>query len=114
MIRLLRKLRGKRATEPTKHTAAADVGNHTPSPSQIPREPSELEKKVEAALDKVRPALRRDGGDVEVVHVAGQSVKLRMVGHCAGCPSARMTLQFGIERVLREEVPEVRDIVASW
>lgn len=78
------------------------------------REPSELERRVETALDKIRPALIRDGGNVEIVQIAGNSVKLRMMGHCVGCPASQMTLQFGIERVLKEEIPEIGEIIAIW
>lgn len=90
-----------------------EVSSAARSPS-TPRETSDFESRVEAALDRVRPYLQRDGGNVELVHVAGNSVKLRMVGHCVGCPSSQMTLQFGIERVLREEIPEIGEIIATW
>ena len=76
-------------------------------------EPTEMEKRVEVALDKIRPALQMDGGDVEIVEISGNSVKLKLVGHCAGCPHARMTLQFGIERALREQIPELGEITAE-
>ena len=61
---------------------------------------------VEGVLDRVRPFLRADGGDVELVAVNGNSVVVRLTGVCAGCPSAHMTLHVGIETALREEMPD--------
>ena len=74
----------------------------------------ELKEKVEKALEKVRPLLMRDGGNVELVEVdeKTKTVKVRMTGHCAGCPMAAMTLQQGIMRVIKEEVPEIENIEA--
>jgi Fe-S cluster biogenesis protein NfuA len=71
-----------------------------------------MREKVEAALKQIRPALQADGGDVELVDVNDGIVKLRLRGACAGCPMATMTLQHGIERVLKEQVPEVKEVVA--
>ena len=71
-----------------------------------------MREKVEAALAKIRPALQADGGDVELVEVSEGVVKLRLTGACGGCPMAAMTLQHGIERVLKEQIPEVKEVVA--
>jgi Fe-S cluster biogenesis protein NfuA len=72
-----------------------------------------VKEQVEAALEKVRPALQRDGGDVELVEVTEDGVvKVRLQGACQGCPMAQMTLQMGIERVLKEMVPEVKTVEA--
>ncbi|MCJ7823114.1 MAG: NifU family protein [Armatimonadetes bacterium] len=72
-----------------------------------------MKEKVEAALANVRPALQRDGGDVELVEVSDDGVvKVRLTGACHGCPMAQMTLQMGIERVLKEAVPEVKTVEA--
>jgi Fe-S cluster biogenesis protein NfuA len=71
-----------------------------------------MKEKVEAALAKVRPMLLADGGDVQLVDVKDGVVKLRLTGACGGCPMAAMTLKGGIERVLKEQVPEVREVVA--
>ncbi len=71
-----------------------------------------MREKIEAALKQIRPALQADGGDVELVDVNDGIVKLRLKGACAGCPMATMTLQHGIERVLKEQVPEVKEVVA--
>lgn len=72
-----------------------------------------MKEQVEAALGNVRPALQRDGGDVELVEVTDEGVvKVRLTGACKGCPMAQMTLQMGIERMLKEAVPEVKAVEA--
>jgi Fe-S cluster biogenesis protein NfuA len=71
-----------------------------------------MREKVEAALAKIRPALQADGGDVELLEVNDGTVKVKLTGHCAGCPMATLTLQMGIERIIREEVPEVKEVIA--
>ena len=71
-----------------------------------------MREKVEAALKKVRPVLLADGGDVQLIDVKDGVVTLRLTGACGGCPMATMTLRGGIERVLKEEVPEVKKVVA--
>jgi len=71
-----------------------------------------MREKVEAALKKVRPVLLADGGDVQLIDVKDGVVTLRLTGACGGCPMATMTLRGGIERVLKEEVPEVKEVVA--
>jgi Fe-S cluster biogenesis protein NfuA len=72
-----------------------------------------VKEKVEAALGKVRPALQADGGDVELVEVTPEGlVKVKLTGACGGCPMSQMTLKMGIERVLRQEVPEITEVVA--
>ena len=71
-----------------------------------------MKEKVEVALAKIRPALQADGGDVELVGVEGGVVKLKLKGSCAGCPMSQMTLKQGIERVLKAEIPEVKEVVA--
>jgi len=69
-----------------------------------------MKEKVEAAIDKVRPMLQRDGGDVELVEIEGGVVKVRLQGACAGCPMSQMTIKNGIERFLKQEVPEVKSV----
>jgi len=71
-----------------------------------------MREKVEAALDQVRPALQADGGDVELVDVTDGTVMLKLKGACSGCPMATMTLQQGIEQVLKEQIPEVKEVIA--
>jgi Fe-S cluster biogenesis protein NfuA len=70
-------------------------------------------ERVEEAIDKIRPALQADGGDVELVDIADSGiVKVRLKGACAGCPMAEMTLRGGIERTLKQEIPEVKGVEA--
>jgi Fe-S cluster biogenesis protein NfuA len=69
-----------------------------------------METKVKDALDKIRPMLQKDGGDVEFVEVKDGVVKVRLQGACAGCPMSQMTLKNGIERILKEQVPEVQTV----
>jgi Fe-S cluster biogenesis protein NfuA len=71
-----------------------------------------MREKVEEILNQIRPSLQADGGDVELVDVVDGIVKLKLKGACAGCPMSQMTLAFGIERVLKEKVPEVKKVEA--
>jgi len=72
-----------------------------------------MKEKVEEALNKVRPALQADGGDVELVEIGENGVvKVRLKGACGGCPMSQMTLKMGIERILKKEVPEVVSVEA--
>ncbi len=71
-----------------------------------------MKEKVEKVLGKIRPMLQADGGDVELVDVEGGIVKVRLQGACAGCPGAQMTLKMGVERQLKEEIPEVESVEA--
>jgi len=63
-------------------------------------------ERVESVLNRVRPFLQADGGDIELMEVNGNSAEVRLTGMCAGCPSAHMTLHVGVESALREEIPE--------
>lgn len=69
-----------------------------------------MKEKVQSVLDKVRPMLQADGGDVELVDVENGVVTVRLQGACAGCPMSQMTLRNGIERILKEEIPEVQSV----
>ena len=71
-----------------------------------------MREKVETALDKIRPALRADGGDVELVDIKDGIVMVRLTGACGSCSMSTMTLQMGVERVIREELPEIKGVVA--
>ncbi len=72
-----------------------------------------MKEKVAQALDKIRPALQADGGDVELVEVSEDGVvKVRLTGACGGCPMSQLTLRMGIERILKKEVPEVKTVEA--
>ncbi len=69
-------------------------------------------EKIEKAIEIIRPALKADGGDVELIDVTDGIVTVKLLGACAGCPSSQMTLKMGIERRLKEEVPEVKEVIA--
>jgi Fe-S cluster biogenesis protein NfuA len=69
-----------------------------------------MEEKVQEILDKLRPYIQRDGGDVELVEVEEGIVRVRLLGACGSCPSSTITLKAGIERALMEEIPEVREV----
>jgi Fe-S cluster biogenesis protein NfuA len=71
-----------------------------------------MREKIEAAIDRVRPALQADGGNVELVEVKDGVVSVRLTGACGGCPMATITLKNGIECIIREEVPGVKEVVA--
>ena len=72
-----------------------------------------MEKKVEAALAQIRPILQRDGGDIELAGITEDNVvQVRLKGHCAGCPGARMTLSKIVQQVLMSSIPEVKGVVA--
>ena len=72
----------------------------------------DIKGKIAAVLDEVRPALQRDGGDVELVDVVDGIVQVQLQGACRGCPMSQMTLAFGIERVLKAKIPEVISVQA--
>ena len=71
-----------------------------------------MREQVEKSLQKIRPMLQADGGDVELVDVEDGVVKLRLQGACAGCPGAQMTLKMGVERQLRQDIPELKAVEA--
>lgn len=72
-----------------------------------------MRDKVETVLAQIRPALQADGGDVELVDVTPDGVvKVKMKGACSGCPMSTMTLKMGIERALKQQVPEVKEVVS--
>ncbi len=71
-----------------------------------------MREKVEKVLDKIRPQLVGDGGNVELVEVSDGTVKVSLTGACAGCPMSTMTLKMGIEKILKQEIPEVKEVIA--
>jgi Fe-S cluster biogenesis protein NfuA len=71
-----------------------------------------MKEKVEAALEQIRPALLADGGDVQLIDVSNGVVTVKLTGACYGCPMATITLRQGIERMLKEQVPEVKEVIA--
>ncbi len=76
-------------------------------------EQNTLKQKVAESLMAIRPSLQADGGDVELVNVDDEGVvSVRLVGACRGCPMSTMTLKMGIERMLREQIPEIKSVKA--
>jgi Fe-S cluster biogenesis protein NfuA len=71
-----------------------------------------MRERVEEALKKIRPALEADGGGIDLVDIVDGVVSVRLQGACKGCPGAQMTLKMGVERILKEEVPEVKSVQA--
>ena len=70
-----------------------------------------MKEQIEQALDKIRPALQRDGGDIELVDVEENGiVKVKLTGACHGCPMSQMTLKQGVERIVKQLVPEVKSV----
>jgi len=69
-----------------------------------------MKEKIQAVIDKIRPMLQADGGDVELVDVIDGVVTVRLQGACAGCPMSQITLKNGIERFLKKEIPEVKSV----
>jgi Fe-S cluster biogenesis protein NfuA len=72
-----------------------------------------MKDKVQAAIDKIRPMLQRDGGDVELVDVQEGVVTVRLRGACAGCPMSQMTIKNGIEKFLKQEIPGIVAVQAA-
>ena len=71
-----------------------------------------MKEKVEKVLEKIRPSLMADGGNVELVEVNADVVKVKLTGACGSCPMSQMTLKMGIERLLKKEIPEIKEGVA--
>ena len=72
-----------------------------------------MQEKVEDVLNKIKPSLQADGGDVELVEVGEDGViKVRLTGACGSCPMSQMTLKMGIEKILKKEIPEVVEVIA--
>jgi len=72
-----------------------------------------MKEKVEAALNKIRPSLKADGGDVELVEISSDGiVKVRLTGACGGCPMSQMTMKMGIEKIIKGEVPGIKEVIA--
>jgi Fe-S cluster biogenesis protein NfuA len=72
-----------------------------------------MKEEVQKAIDKVRPGLQADGGDVELVDVSADGVvRVKLTGACHGCPMSQMTLKMGIEKVIKQQVPSVKEVVS--
>jgi len=69
-----------------------------------------MRKKVENAIEEIRPNLQADGGDIELVDVANGVAKVKLKGACAGCPMSTMTVKWGVERFLKQRVPEITQV----
>jgi Fe-S cluster biogenesis protein NfuA len=98
----------------TEMTTETSLATDTPSavPDAASADPRALTiPNVERVLDELRPYLMADGGNVEIVEIDGPVVKVRLQGACGSCPSSTMTLKMGIERKLREAIPEVSEVV---
>jgi len=67
-----------------------------------------MKEKVEAVLNKIRPSLQADGGDIELVSVKDGIVSVKLQGHCAGCPMSQMTIKNGVERILNSRSPKLK------
>lgn len=76
------------------------------------RESDDLFSRVDRIIDRIRPAIQADGGDVELVDIQDGIVRLRLMGACVGCPLSTMTLQAGIERLIRQEEPEIKGVMS--
>jgi Fe-S cluster biogenesis protein NfuA len=87
--------------------------NHPTTPTSTDAKAPSVRDKVQGVINLIRPAVQADGGDIELVDVSSAGVvQVRFHGACIGCPSSTMTLQMGIERSLREKVPEVTQVIA--
>jgi len=72
-----------------------------------------MKEEVQKAIDLIRPGLQADGGDVELVDVSEDGiVKVRLTGACRGCPMSQMTLKMGIEKIIKEQIPNIKEVVA--
>ena len=72
--------------------------------------PKATKEEVSKVLEEIRPSLQADGGDVELLGVENNIVNLRLMGHCAGCPMSTMTLKMGIERLLKQRIPSIKEV----
>jgi Fe-S cluster biogenesis protein NfuA len=72
-----------------------------------------MKEKVAAVIEKIRPALQADGGDILLVDVTDGTVKVKLTGACGHCPMSQMTLRNYVEQIIKQEVPEVKEVVAA-
>lgn len=79
----------------------------------VAAETSDLHQRVQQVLDTIRPSVQSDGGDIELVDIVDGVVQIRLAGSCVGCMYSMMTLQAGVERMLKEQVPEVKAVEAA-
>lgn len=69
-----------------------------------------MKERVQQVIDKIRPSLKADGGDVELIDVKDGVVTVKLQGACAGCPMSQLTLKKGIERLIKQEIPEIKSV----
>jgi Fe-S cluster biogenesis protein NfuA len=72
-----------------------------------------MKERVEEVIEKIRPMLQRDGGDIELVDVVDGVVKVKLTGACGSCPMSTMTLKMGVENTLKKEIPEVKAVISA-
>lgn len=71
-----------------------------------------MRERVQQVIEKIRPLLQRDGGDIQLVDVADGVVKVKLQGACGSCPMSAMTLKMGVEKQLKQEIPEIKEVVS--
>jgi len=72
-----------------------------------------MKEKVQKAIDLIRPGLQADGGDVELIDVSAYGiVKVKLTGACQGCPMSQMTLKMGIEKIIKNQLPDIKEVIA--
>ena len=69
--------------------------------------------RIQAVMDRLRPFLQADGGDIVLLEIVGRKAKVRLTGKCAGCPSAHLTLHVGVEMAIKEEIPEFEELIVA-
>jgi Fe-S cluster biogenesis protein NfuA len=72
-----------------------------------------IHARIQTVLNRLRPFLQADGGDIELLDVVGNSARVRLTGKCAGCPSAHLTLHVGVEMAIKEEIPEFEELIVA-
>ena len=70
-----------------------------------------MKEKIEKALKNIRPSLQADGGDIELINIEDGVVKVRLIGACGSCPMSAMTMKFGVEKAIKDVVPEVKEVI---
>ncbi len=71
-----------------------------------------MKERVQEVIEKIRPMLQRDGGDIQLIDVLDGIVKVKLQGACGSCPMSAMTLKMGVERQLKQEIPEIKEVIA--
>jgi Fe-S cluster biogenesis protein NfuA len=72
-----------------------------------------MKEEVQKAIDLIRPSLQADGGDVELIDVSAEGiVKVKLTGACRGCPMSQMTLKMGIEKMIKKQIPDIKEVIA--